>query len=422
MNKVLLLLTSLVCYICVTNAQISPQNNTGQSSADYSDGKQDPIYIFCTTKGNSIGTLEATAPNKESSTFEWLKLSSANNFVSYRTDANTDKSTLYNLENGCYRVNISNNTTNTTHTAWVFNSWYESKAEIIDCQCEYTAMEASFSEATPSYIDLSNGTEKHFNKDVHVKWEAEGVVVNRNTSAYIYNPPAKNTNYTFTVYDQFGCSSSSEVMYESIVPEASFSVDPASGEAPLEVQFSNTSKNADKFEYFLYRSTENLTKEYLEQGEVLDSIMTNLYTNNPTFIYSESGSYKVKLIAGKTSDNLYCIDEFILENNIEVDTSYIDAPNFFTPNGDGFNDEFLIKFTSMKSFTIKIFNRWGKLVFEKSNNNVGTFNQYGSEFSWDGRIGGSYASPGVYYYVVEGTGRDGKRRAENGFFHLFREK
>lgn len=54
--------------------------------------------------------------------------------------------------------------------------------------------------------------------------------------------------------------------------------------------------------------------------------------------------------------------------------------NAFTPDGDGINDRF------KKGYAIKVFNRWGKLLFEGSN-------------GWDGTFKGKPVVPGTYYYI-----------------------
>jgi len=76
----------------------------------------------------------------------------------------------------------------------------------------------------------------------------------------------------------------------------------------------------------------------------------------------------------------------------------------------------------MKTIKISIFNRWGKIVHVYENNNVQGFGPTVEQSVWNGRIGGKLASPGVYFYVVEGKGRDGKMNKANGFVHLFRDK
>jgi len=82
-------------------------------------------------------------------------------------------------------------------------------------------------------------------------------------------------------------------------------------------------------------------------------------------------------------------------------------------------------FFSMKSVKISIFNRWGKLLHVWENNNLqGFYNTVDKvpQSVWDGKVGGRMATPGVYFWIAEGVGRDGERRKGNGFFHLFRDK
>mgnify|MGYP002663122446 CR=1 FL=1 len=54
-------------------------------------------------------------------------------------------------------------------------------------------------------------------------------------------------------------------------------------------------------------------------------------------------------------------------------------PNYFTPNGDGINDFWNIKFSSQEpDLTVSIFDRYGKLL------NVIT----GAGYGWDGTYNG----------------------------------
>jgi gliding motility-associated-like protein len=111
-----------------------------------------------------------------------------------------------------------------------------------------------------------------------------------------------------------------------------------------------------------------------------------------------------------------------MEGYLVADTSFVRVPNVFTPNGDGANDDFVVSYWSLQSINIQVFNRWGKKVHSWENNNIRGFDNTVSESVWDGKIGGRYASPGVYYYVVEARGRDDKKRYAHGFVHLFRDK
>ncbi|MBU2046274.1 MAG: gliding motility-associated C-terminal domain-containing protein, partial [Bacteroidetes bacterium] len=70
---------------------------------------------------------------------------------------------------------------------------------------------------------------------------------------------------------------------------------------------------------------------------------------------------------------------------------YPEIPNTFTPNGDGVNDTWSIKYLdSYPSSTIKIFNRYGIDVFKAD--------RYTEP--WDGRLNGVDLPTGTYYYII----------------------
>jgi gliding motility-associated-like protein len=64
-------------------------------------------------------------------------------------------------------------------------------------------------------------------------------------------------------------------------------------------------------------------------------------------------------------------------------------PNAFSPTGDGNNDRFLVYGEDIKTVDMKIFNRWGELVFESSNGFEG----------WDGTYRGQLVMPQVFTYT-----------------------
>ncbi len=71
--------------------------------------------------------------------------------------------------------------------------------------------------------------------------------------------------------------------------------------------------------------------------------------------------------------------------------SIVQIPNAFTPNNDGKNDLFKVLGTEMiTKFNLKIFNRYGQLVFETSDKNTG----------WDGKLKGYDVQAGGFIYRV----------------------
>ncbi len=67
-------------------------------------------------------------------------------------------------------------------------------------------------------------------------------------------------------------------------------------------------------------------------------------------------------------------------------------PNTFTPNGDGVNDTWEIKYLNQyPACTVKVFNRAGEMVYSS----------VGYSIPWDGRYQGNILPVGTYYYIVD---------------------
>jgi gliding motility-associated-like protein len=75
------------------------------------------------------------------------------------------------------------------------------------------------------------------------------------------------------------------------------------------------------------------------------------------------------------------------------------VPNTFSPNGDGVNDVFAPRGVGLARVnSMRIFNRWGQMVFEKMNFLANDRTPTGG---WDGTFKGKPASPDVYVYIIE---------------------
>jgi gliding motility-associated-like protein len=81
------------------------------------------------------------------------------------------------------------------------------------------------------------------------------------------------------------------------------------------------------------------------------------------------------------------------------DNSQVYLPNTFTPDGNGVNDIFYPRGKGIANINhFRIYDRWGELVFERSNIAVDDKNN-----GWDGKKGGRMLSPDIYVYTVEAT-------------------
>jgi gliding motility-associated-like protein len=73
------------------------------------------------------------------------------------------------------------------------------------------------------------------------------------------------------------------------------------------------------------------------------------------------------------------------------------VPNSFSPNGDGVNDHFIVNGKGLNVIpSITIYNRWGQIVFQKSN-----FAPNSASSAWDGTFNGQPAPADVYVYTIQ---------------------
>jgi gliding motility-associated-like protein len=104
-----------------------------------------------------------------------------------------------------------------------------------------------------------------------------------------------------------------------------------------------------------------------------------------------------------TKYTVYFEDRNGCQNNAQVqvivlcNNDNVFLPNTFSPNGDGSNDVFYVRGKGLSRVkSMRIFNRWGQVVFEKNN-----FSVNDPSAGWDGTFQGNKAVPGVYVYQVE---------------------
>lgn len=162
------------------------------------------------------------------------------------------------------------------------------------------------------------------------------------------------------------------------------------GSSPLVIQFfSNPTGDVRNFLWQIYKDG-NLIVTRTEQDH--------------QYTFVETGKYKVRL---QVSNDLSTASDSL---DVSISESIMTIPKVFTPNGDGFNDEFRVAYTSLTEFSGTIVNRWGRVVFKWTNPQIG----------WDGRIGGKEAPEGTYFYVINARGADGKAYQRKGHINLLR--
>ncbi|MFA5575017.1 MAG: choice-of-anchor L domain-containing protein [Brumimicrobium sp.] len=129
---------------------------------------------------------------------------------------------------------------------------------------------------------------------------------------------------------------------------------------------------------------------------------------HPNNTYKEEGSYEVTLIA---TDRKGCKDT-ITKLIIIQEEVYLYVPNTFTPDGNSYNNTFSISTIGIEKFEIKIFDRWGELIFEA----------FDKDFEWDGTYGHRLAKDGTYLWkmIYSTVNEPGVEQIKVGHINLLR--
>jgi gliding motility-associated-like protein len=121
---------------------------------------------------------------------------------------------------------------------------------------------------------------------------------------------------------------------------------------------------------------------------------------NASITFRDTGMQKITLFVSNVYD---CVDSLTKTIDIMPINTYF-LPNAFTPNYDGVNDEYIGTglVEGMRDFTMRIFNRWGEMIFETNNPKQG----------WNGaKFNGTHAvQEGVYLCIVQYTTARGEKR------------
>jgi gliding motility-associated-like protein len=122
---------------------------------------------------------------------------------------------------------------------------------------------------------------------------------------------------------------------------------------------------------------------------------------NTTYTVTGSNQY------GRSS--IQTISIAVVENLAVVEV--VKGTNIISPNGDGINDQFVIKNIDLyPNNTLTIFDRTGKTLYKVNN--------YKND--WDATVKGITLEEGTYYYIVEFG--DGKTNAKKGFITIVKDR
>jgi gliding motility-associated-like protein len=125
---------------------------------------------------------------------------------------------------------------------------------------------------------------------------------------------------------------------------------------------------------------------------------------SPTDELSRFGSYGVTVRPSKNTDYTIEVrnsDGCTAKDKVSIvltcTANNVFIPNTFSPNNDGMNDVFFVRGTGLyKIRSLRIFNRWGEMVFSKYD-----FMANDPVYGWDGRYKGKPMPTDVFVYIAE---------------------
>jgi len=217
------------------------------------------------------------------------------------------------------------------------------------------------------------------------------------TTGSVVSASSSTTNsYSVIGTDVNNCSATATFTLHVATISANFISTPQAGDAPLNVHFTNNSVSGTTANTYLWNYGNGSTHITTSATD------TSTHTN-----YPHAGIYTVTLVA-ENSIGCISIDTAII---IVTDAYTIVIPNVFTPNGDGINDNYIVKSEGVTAMSMLIYDRWGLKMFESSTINA----------PWDGKnTGGKEASEGSYFYLINVTSNKGVNREYKGFLTLIK--
>jgi gliding motility-associated-like protein len=122
---------------------------------------------------------------------------------------------------------------------------------------------------------------------------------------------------------------------------------------------------------------------------------------NPKIVLTQPGEYKMKLHVENIGN---------CPSDKNIDLCLLDPVNIFVPNGDDLNEVFFVRGKGIRQLNLTIYDRWGEMVFETTNPEIG----------WNGTYNGKEAESGVYVWYLNATLFDDTKINQKGDVSLVR--
>jgi gliding motility-associated-like protein len=209
----------------------------------------------------------------------------------------------------------------------------------------------------------------------------------------LYNTPGTYT-VKLVAFDNNTCNLIDSTQFTIIVsdkPTAAFTFAPNPPEENIITTFTNLSEDAVRYSWLF------------GDGNTLETVSKDTTVKHQ---YKETATYTACLVA---VNQFGCPDTVCQPISIVINP-LLDVVSAFTPNNDGVNDRAVVIGYGIEKMTFRIYNRWGQLVFEASDEGQG----------WDGKFKGKDQPMDAYGYTLEALMFGGGKVKKSGSITLIR--
>ena len=202
-----------------------------------------------------------------------------------------------------------------------------------------------------------------------------------------------------------------EVHTEAIQESASSSDDTSVGSNLIKGEDALLGGSAPAtIEFLAYPSDGVIHHEWqMARDENFENVDYRFNEQDLTYTFTEEGTVYLRYIGANADGSCEAYGDTY---TVAIGASDLQCPNAFSPNGDGVNDEWKVAYRSLLDFKCWIFDRYGNQIIYFEDPNQG----------WDGTRGGKPVKSGVYYYVIQATGADGKKYKKSGDINILLQK
>lgn len=167
------------------------------------------------------------------------------------------------------------------------------------------------------------------------------------------------------------------------------------GSAPAIITFKAVTSDAVAFTEWLF-----------SDDAEFENITLRMTEKEFTRTFNEQGVTYIRFVASNASGTCNYIGTTY---EVNIGESVLECPNAFSPGtSEGVNDVWKVSYKSIIDFECHIFNRWGIEVCSFTDPSQG----------WDGRYRGKLVKSGVYFYVINAKGADGKEYKLKGDINI----